>query len=221
MTFIITKNGSFKDQKISKKTLKENYIAVSKVGNKKVYQKAEQVRTYTPRKIKPRKVSSSIIIQKNKKRIPKKEKIKKIQEPQEAEEESKEEEEQYEEEQYEEEYEEEEEQYEEEDKNIKNPLFSKRMRKQAVLNMRGNEDPYYASIRAITLDPSITYGGLKIVVMDFYRKFKRDYDLDSLRERGWGYSDQEIPNGTDKSLDDGRIHVVFQIKKETPVNFII
>lgn len=94
----------------------------------------------------------------------------------------------------------------------------KRMRRQVVLNMRSSQEPYAASIRAITINPEITNTGLKLAIIETLREVQ--IDINEFETKTFGYEYVEIPPSEDKRLNDYRVHVEVLIKRNKPINFI-
>lgn len=93
----------------------------------------------------------------------------------------------------------------------------KRIRKQVVLNFRSDEDPYYISIRAITINPEINETGLLIAVKETMSELH--FDFSAFTKRYLGFSAQEIPKNVDTTLNDGRVYVEVFIKRDKPIIF--
>lgn len=99
------------------------------------------------------------------------------------------------------------------------PINRERIRKQVAINFRSNEDPYFISVRAITINPDIGERALLIAVKETIQR--KGYNLSGFSSKYTGYSYQKIPSSVDRSLNDERIHVEVMIKKGRPEIYII
>lgn len=95
--------------------------------------------------------------------------------------------------------------------------YNKRIRKQVVINYRSDSEPYSVSIRAITLDPEMTERGLLMAVQEIQTQL--DINFEYFSSRYAGFEQTEIPKDEDKRLNDMKIHIEVQIKKNPPINF--
>lgn len=103
-------------------------------------------------------------------------------------------------------------------KEIPEELPEKRIRKQIVLNMRSDDEPYAMSVRAITINPGITEEGLKLAILETLREI--NIDLSKFYRKEFGFEAREIPEQEDRRLNDFRVHIEILIRREPPINFI-
>lgn len=106
--------------------------------------------------------------------------------------------------------------------NVRSDIIKNRIRRQVVLNFRGNEPPYFFSIRAITINPAINERGLKMTVIETARNLanKNDFDLSEFSGQYIGYETREISNNEDKQLNDLKIHIEVMFGKKIIARFI-
>lgn len=88
---------------------------------------------------------------------------------------------------------------------------ARRIRKQAVINFRSDEAPYFVSIRAITINPDITERGLLMAINQV--KSRLEYNLRLFSAQYLGYEAKAIPSSEDKQLNDFKIHIEVLIKR--------
>lgn len=94
----------------------------------------------------------------------------------------------------------------------KRQIIKERIRKQVAINYRLREEPYFISIRAITINPDITEKGLLLVVRKYHQQFQKQFDM----PMGYytGYETKKIPNSEDTRLNDYKIHIEILIKNK-------
>lgn len=98
------------------------------------------------------------------------------------------------------------------EKDFKAP--AKRVRKQVAINYRSDEQPYFISIRAITINPDVSERGLLIAVREARSKLQgTGINLSNMDSHYTGYEQKEIPSSEDKILNDYRVHIEILIRK--------
>lgn len=89
----------------------------------------------------------------------------------------------------------------------------KRIRKQQVLNFRRTrKEPYFISIRAITINPDISSRGLMLAVKEVANSLYKEYKLDTYHSYIGGEA-VELGTNEDKILNDGKIHIEVFVHK--------
>ena len=88
-----------------------------------------------------------------------------------------------------------------------------RIRKQVAINYRMNEEPYFISIRALTINPEITERGLKMEVISARNKLEGQGIRLSQLDGQFGYESRKIAPSEDRSLNDMKVHVEIYIKR--------
>lgn len=113
-------------------------------------------------------------------------------------------------------------------------------RKQAVINYRSNKDPYYLSIRVLTINPNYQFKALKIALNKLKNRInersvyltKKGYsvtvDLDNFKpdspntnntiNRYIGIEKTKIPYSEDKILNDNNIHYEILVGRNKPLS---
>lgn len=107
-----------------------------------------------------------------------------------------------------------------------------RIRKQKVANFRSREDPYYISIRVITINPEITDRGLLMALRKLMKRFdgkniyltnknySAEIDFDNFNNNiksSVGTERQKISVNEDRILNDGKIHYEILIGRNKPI----
>lgn len=90
-----------------------------------------------------------------------------------------------------------------------------KIRKQVVLNFRSHEEPYYISIRAITINPDINEKGLLLAVKETLNNLS--YNLTGFSRSYYGIEKTRIPYSEDKRLNSGKVYVEVWIKRNKPL----
>ncbi len=102
-------------------------------------------------------------------------------------------------------------------------IQEKRFRKQIVLNLRSNSEPYAVSLRAITINPQIDRNGLILAIKEIIKSL--NWDLNEFHQRRMspsvGIEIEEIAPREDLRLNDFRVHIEVLVKRNKPINFII
>lgn len=114
-------------------------------------------------------------------------------------------------------------------KTTKTKLPKTRRRKQKAINFKNNTDPYYVSIRVITINPEVTESGLKQALIRIMRKYQgrniylqqknkyitidfKSYYQESVKTE-MGSENIIIGNYEDMTLNDLNIHYEVIIEK--------
>lgn len=92
---------------------------------------------------------------------------------------------------------------------------TQRIRKQVAINYRADEEPYFISIRAITINPDISERGLLIAVKEARQRAQLNYEISHMSSHYTGYETKVIPASEDKILNDYKVHIEILIKKRT------
>lgn len=88
----------------------------------------------------------------------------------------------------------------------------KRIRKQVTINYRLETEPYYISIRAITINPEITDRGLFLTIIPYKNRIDEQYNI---KGKGYiAYETKPIPQSEDKQLNDMKVHIEIFIKRK-------
>lgn len=91
-----------------------------------------------------------------------------------------------------------------------------------MFNKKLHDEPYYISVRAMTLNPDITERGLRIAIIEIIGEINKssNYNIDVSNDDFEGLSAQEITSNMDKALNDYRVHVEILIKKNSPIYLV-
>lgn len=98
-------------------------------------------------------------------------------------------------------------------------LEDRRIRRGITFNGRSYEEPYAFSITAITINPAITETGLKLAIIETLKEYK--FDIDSLWKKEFSiHRETLLGTNEDNSLNDFRVHITIQIRRENPIYLI-
>ena len=91
-------------------------------------------------------------------------------------------------------------------------------RRQIVLILRGEKEPYAMNIRAITTNPNYEERALKSFCLETLKEL--GFSISHFSKRQWGHSNQAIPSSKDEILKRGNVLMEVLIKRNSPIYFI-
>jgi hypothetical protein len=95
-----------------------------------------------------------------------------------------------------------------------------RIRKQCVVDFRGKREPYYFSIRAVTLNPEVNEQQLKMAVMKAIRRLRIN-TTGFQRTIRVGFEREAIGRNEERKLNNEDIYIEYQEKRTIVERFKI
>lgn len=83
-----------------------------------------------------------------------------------------------------------------------------RIRRTFAINFRSSDEPYFISIKAITINPAYTEKALSIIAYKYKQRIEDVFNIDLRRMDGYTATEKPVILGTgeDKALNDYKIH---------------